>query len=139
MPWFTCYVFCSLGFYFVTPFFYLPKIWSQYFRDIQLLIFWGRLPSEVIYIFVWSPDIKFKIWGRSDQKLLRYSTFNILRSSSIEGHLHFKHFAFWFGPLALSFKFDNDLISGCFVIQILIFWGCLPLEVIFISCIFDFG
>ena len=29
-----------------------------------------------------------KIWGRSDQWLQRYSTFNILRSSSIWGYLH---------------------------------------------------
>ena len=31
--------------------------------------------------------IKFKIWGRSNQCLLRYSSFDILRSSSIGSHL----------------------------------------------------
>ena len=60
--------------------------------DIQLLIFWGHLQLEVIFIssisiFVWSPELKFKIWGGSDEWLLRYSTFNILRSSSIGGRL----------------------------------------------------
>ena len=32
----------------------------------------------------------FKIWGRSDQWLLRYSTFNIFRSFSLGGHLHWE-------------------------------------------------
>ena len=34
---------------------------------------------------------RIKIWVWSDQWLLRYSTFNILRSSSIRCHLHLKH------------------------------------------------
>ena len=105
---------------------------------------------------VLSFELKFKIWGRSDQWLLRYSTFDILRSSSIEGHLHFKHFLFWFGPLSLTLNLKKDPISGCWDIQHKIFWGHLPLEVAFnwrsssvgdrlpsevilISSIFDFG
>ena len=93
--------------------------------DIQLLIFWGHLLLEVVYIssifdMVWSPELKFQIWGRSDQWLLRYSTFNILRSSSIGGHLCCKHIWFWFGPLSLSLKFEKDLISFCWDIQFLI-------------------
>ena len=95
---------------------------------IQLLIFWGCLPLEVknvrkirsvvveifnfnilrlsfivsILILVWSPKLKFKIWGKSDQLLLQYSSFNILRSSSIIGGcLYLNHFWFWFGPLSL--------------------------------------
>ena len=104
--------------------------------DIQFLIIWGRLLLEVVFIssifnLVWSPELKFQIWGRSDQWLLKYSTFNILRSSSIDGRLPFKHFWFWFGPLSLSLKFEENPTSGCWYIQVLIFWGLLPLEVIF--------
>jgi hypothetical protein len=112
--------------------------------DIQLLIFWGRLPLEVVFIlsiyyfFLWSPKLKFKIRGGSDEWLLRYSTFNILRSSSIGGHLHFKHIIFLFGLLSLSLKFFDDSMSGCWDIQLLIFWGRLPLDVVFISSIFYF-
>ena len=62
---------------------------------------------------------------------LRYSTFNILRSSSIGGRHHFNHFWFWVCPLSLSLKFKEDPISGCWDIQLLIFWGRLPLEVVF--------
>ena len=54
--------------------------------DIPLLIFWGHLPFKVVFhwrsssfeaffIWAWSPKLKFKIWGRSDQWLLRYSNF----------------------------------------------------------------
>ena len=104
---------------------------------LRLSSIWGRLPLEIIFhwrsssfqallILVWSPELKFKIWGRSNQWLLRYSTFNILRSSSIGGCLYFKHFWFWFGPLSLSLKFEEDPISGCWDIPLLIFWGRLP-------------
>ena len=75
---------------------------------IWLLIFWGRLPLQVVFI---------------------------LRAYKI-----------WFGHISLSLKFEYDPISGCWAIQLLIFWGCLPLkcwgrlplEVVFISSIFDF-
>ena len=155
--------------------------------DIQLLIFWGCLPLEVIFIFsifylVWSPELKFQIWERSDQWLLKYSTFKILRSSSIGGCLPFKllilvhspsiklqnwersgqwllrysclnilrsfsiggrlpfeDFWFWFGPLSLSLRFEENLISGCWDIQLLIFWGPLPLKVVFVLSISNFG
>ena len=33
--------------------------------------------------------------------------------SSIAGRLHFKHFLFWFGPLSLSLKFEEDPFLGC--------------------------
>ena len=80
--------------------------------DIQLFIFWGHLPLEVIFHWrlsslkpflslVWSHELMFKIWGRSNQWLLRYSNFHILRSYSIR--------------------------------------GCLPLKVVFIETFFDFG
>jgi hypothetical protein len=57
----------------------------------------------------------------------------------VGGRLHFKHFYFWFCPLSLSLEFDDNLISGCQDIQLLIFWGCLPLEVVLISSILNFG
>ena len=46
--------------------------------NIQLLIFWGHLMLEVFFlssffILIWSPELKFQIWGRSGQWLLRYS------------------------------------------------------------------
>ena len=91
--------------------------------DIQLLTFWGHLPLEVIFhwrsfsfkvflILVWSPELKFKIWEISGQWLLRYLDFNILRSSSIIGCLHFKHFRFWFSPLSWSLKLKEYPVSG---------------------------
>ena len=52
------------------------------------------LRFEFIFIFVGSPELKFKIWEKSDHWLLRYSTFNILRSSSIGGCLPFKFYFF---------------------------------------------
>ena len=63
--------------------------------------FWGHLPLEFIFLWrssslkpyltlVWSHVLLFKIWGRSDQCLLRYSNFHILRSSSIRGRLPLK-------------------------------------------------
>ena len=104
------------------------------------LIFWGRLPLEVLFISsIFDFKLKFKIWGRSNQWLLRYSTFNILRLSSIWGRLHFKQFWFWFGLLSLSLKLEEDPISGCWDIQLLIYSGRLPFEVVFISRFFDFG
>ena len=75
---------------------------------------------------VWSAQTKFKIWGRSDQWLLLYFTLNILRSSFIEGHLHFKHYSIlvWF----VSSKFEEDPISGCFNITLWINIELLSIE-----------
>ena len=69
--------------------------------DIQIFIFWGHLPLEVIFhwrssplkfflTLFWSHEFRFKIWGRSDQWLLRYSNFHSFRSSSISGRLPLK-------------------------------------------------
>ena len=94
--------------------------------DIQFLIFWRLLPLAVVFywrsssfqaffILVWSPELKFQIWGRTDQWLLRYSTFNILRSSSILPLVVVflaSFFLFWFGPLSLSLKFKENPISS---------------------------
>ena len=40
--------------------------------------------------------------------------------------------------MSLSLKFEEDLISGCWEIPSLIFWGRLPFEVVFISGNFQF-
>ena len=139
---------------------------NQWLLRYSTLLFWGRLPLEVIWIFlfgygnlcvnlnfrkirsvvteifnfwrlslfqevlVWSPKNKFKIWGRSYRGLLRYSTFNIWRSSSIWGCLHFKKC--WFGPLRINLKFEKDPINGCRGIQLIIFGGRLSFEFVFI-------
>ena len=50
--------------------------------------------------------------------LLRYSTFHISRSSSIEGHLSFDVIlllflrTLWFDPISLSFNFEYDPTIG---------------------------
>ena len=87
---------------------------------------------------VWSPELQFQIKGRSIRRLLRYLTFKIFRSSSIGRHRNFMLFQFWFGHLILSFKFEEDPISSCWDIQLLIFWGRLSLVVVFVSIIFYF-
>ena len=130
--------------------------------DIQIFIFWGHLPLEVIFLWrssslkpyltlVWSYELMFKIWRRSDQRLQRYSNFLFLRLSSIRGHLPFKVLfieilnRLWFGPMSLCLKFGEDPISGCWDIQIFIFLRSssirshLPLKFIFIWTFFDFG
>ena len=115
-----------------------PKLARQiYSYSVQNFIFVLHCFKKFLS-FVCSPKCQLKLWGRSSQWLLRYSTFNILRSSSIGCRLHFKHLLFLFVPLSLSFKFEEDPMSGCWDIQLLIFWGRLPLEVVFISSIFYF-
>ena len=87
---------------------------------------------------VWSHELIFKIWEISNQLLMRYSNFHFLRSSSIRGHLHLKvvfietFFWLWFGPMSLCLKFEKDLISDYWDIQIFIFCGHLPFEVVFL-------
>jgi hypothetical protein len=96
--------------------------------DIPLLILWGRLPLEVVshwrlssigvrlhlknlYKIVWSSKPKFIIWVGSNKCLLRYSTLNIMRSSSMWGRLPCEVVFIWsiwtlcFGHLSLSLKF----------------------------------
>ena len=46
-------------------------------------------------------------------------------------------FKFWFGPVILSLKLEQELNSGCWVIPLLLFWGRLPLKVIFIWSFLD--
>ena len=81
---------------------------------------------------VWSSKLKVKISVLSNKWLLRYSIINILRSSPIGGHLHLGICKIWFSHLSLSCKFEFNPISGCWDIPLILFWGHLPLEVIFI-------
>ena len=109
--------------------------------DIQLWYFevvfhWRSSSFQAFLIQNWSPEIKFTIWGRFDQWLLIYSTFNTFRVSSIKDHLHFKYFWFWLSPLNLSLYLEEDPISGCWCIQLWRVWCRLPLDIIFILSIF---
>ena len=103
-----------------------------------------------IFILVWSSKLKSQTLGRSDHWFPRNSTsfqaFYLVRSPGLKFKiwgrslyfevcfrlwcLHLKHLWFWFGPLSISLKFVEDLIIGCWDIQHLIFWECLPLEVV---------
>ena len=69
--------------------------------DIQIFLFWGYLPLEVVFhwslsslkpflTLAWSLECMFKIWGRSHQWLLRHWNVHILKSSSIRGRLALK-------------------------------------------------
>ena len=53
----------------------------------------GHIHFKHFCIMVWSLKLKF-LRGRSDQWLLKCSTFNILSSSSNGAHLHFKQIHF---------------------------------------------
>ena len=87
--------------------------------DIQIFIFSGHVPLEVVFYWrsssfkriltlVWSHERMFKIWGRSDQWLLRYSNFHILRSSSIRGCLPLK-------VVFIETLFDFDMVKWAYV------------------------
>ena len=104
----------------------------------------GHLHLTHLYPLVKSCKLKFQIWVRSRQWLLRYSTCHILRSSSvlgpisyfeiiyylrlssIRGHLHLTPFY----PLVKSckLKFQIWVRSDQWLLRysILIFWGHLP-------------
>ena len=61
------------------------------FWYFEVVFHWRSSSLRAFWIVVWSSELEFKIWRWSDQCLLRYSTINILRSSSVGGCLHFKH------------------------------------------------
>ena len=82
----------TLGFHLGFPMDLPNEIWFMVLWNTSHWIFLSVLWLDVFFILVWSPQLKFKIWGRSDLWLLNNSTFNILRSSSIGGHLHLKQF-----------------------------------------------
>ena len=129
--------------------------------DIQIFIFWGHLPLEVVFhwrlssfkpIFslVWSHKLMFKIWGGSDQWLLRNLTFHILRSPSIRGRLPLKvifietfFYIFWSHVLIFKIWGSSDqwllIYLNFHIFRSSYIWGRLPLKVVFIETLFDFG
>ena len=70
-------------------------------------------------VYIYPSKHKFTIWGKSKQWLLRYSTFNNLRSSSIGGSLPLE-------VVCISNIFDFGLLSELKFKS----WGRLPLEII---------
>ena len=123
--------------------------------DIQIFLFWGYLPLEVVFhwslssskpffTLVWSHEHMFKIWGRSHQWLLRYSNFHILKSSSIRCRLAFQVvFIETFLTLVCSpelmfkiwGKFDQWLLrySNFHILRSSSIRGNIPLKVVFID------
>ena len=92
----------------------------------------SHLHLTPLYPFVKSCKLKFQIWVRSNQWVLRYSTFHILRWSSILGRLTLEVMFIWqlstqwLSPISLGFKFQLDLTRGCWDILLFIFWDHLP-------------
>ena len=60
----------------------------------------------------------FKIWGGSNQWLLRCSTFDIWGRLLLEIVFSWNIYRFWFGNTRISFKFGKDPTSGCWHIAI---------------------
>ena len=75
-----------LGNFFVQNFFLIWSVVAEIinFRYFKVAFLWRLSSLKSYWILVRSSELQFKIWGRSDQWLLRYSTFNILRSSSFQ-------------------------------------------------------
>ena len=92
----------------------------------KIFLFWylrssligGRLHLKHLYSLVWSHKLKFKIWGRSDQWLLRYFLFNIEGRLPLELIFILNIFIVWLGHISLSLKFGEDRTSGCWDIAI---------------------
>jgi hypothetical protein len=112
----------------------------QYFEVVfqfRLSSMGGHLHVMHLLTLLWSYRLKFKIWTRSNQWLLRYTTINILRLSSNLGCLPWEVIfilcicKLCFGHITFSLKYEHDPISGCWDIPLSIFWGCLPIKVIF--------
>ena len=104
----------------------LPSIGGH----LQLgIAFHQRLSSfQAFLILVWSPELKFEISGRSIQWLPRYSTFYILRSSSIGGRLHFEHFWFWFCPMTFRSQTWTGKLWRKYVVSFLLIFVFLPVK-----------
>ena len=128
---------------------------------------WGHLPLEVIFkwrssslkhflTLVWYHELMFKICGRSDQWLLRYSNFHFLRSSSIRSHLPLEVIFHWRSSSLKSYltlvwshelrfkiwgRSDQWLLrySNFHILRSSSIRGCFPLEVFFIETFFYFG
>ena len=99
---------------------------------------WGHLHLTPLYPLVKSYKLKFQIWVRSDQWLLRYSTFHILRSSSILGRLQLE--VIFISHLCIILKFWIWVRSNQWLLRYSTFHilgsssilGCLLMEVMFI-------
>ena len=139
----------------------------------EIFYFWYLRSSSIesclhlnnFYRLVCSNKLKFKIWGRSDQRFLRYFIFDIWGHLPLEVFFIWIIFIVWFGYISLSLEFGEDPASGCWDRSLLIFyrlvcsnkikfkiwgrsdqwflryfifdiWGHLPLEVFFIWIIF---
>ena len=94
--------------------------------DIQIFIFWSHRPLQVVlhwrlsslklfFTRDCSPEPMFKIWGKFEQWLLRYSNFCILRSSSIKGRL----------PLKVVFHWRSSSLKVVFI-EIFLDLGLVP-------------
>ena len=95
-----------------------------YLRSFSI---WGHFNLKHFYSLVWLFELKFQIWGRSDQWLLRY-----LRSYSIWGFLHLNNFYWLVCSSKLKFKIwgrSDHWFLRYFIFDI---WVHLPLEVFFI-------
>ena len=115
----------------------------------------GHLLLKVIFIetfltLVWSDELMFKIWGRFDQWLLRYSNFIFWSHLSIEVIFHwmsssFKPFLTLVWSYELMFKIlgrsDQWLLrySNFHILRSSSIRGRLPLKVFCIEASFDFG
>ena len=117
------------------------KIWEGFnklvlryftFNILRLNSMGGHLYLRYLNILHWSPKSTFKFWVWSNKRLLRYSSFNISKLFSIGGHLHLKDLKNMVWSYKLKFKIWDDPISSFGDIPLLIFWGRLPWEVIFI-------
>ena len=74
------------------------------------------------YSLVCLHKLKFKIWGRFDQWLLRYFTFTLLVVVFLWSSFLIKHFYnLVISLISLSFKFGEDPTRGCFA-YIFHFW-----------------
>ena len=99
--------------------FYFKYVLGRLILDVVFISTFFLFWFGFVVISVRSPELQFKIcersgqfkiWGKSDDLLLRSLTFDILRSSSIWGCLHFKYFLFWFGPWSLNLEYEEDPI-----------------------------
>ena len=67
------------------------KIWERTFNT-EVFFHLGWPLFQTFIILVWILELNFEIWERSNQWLMWYSTFDILRSSFIWVSLCFEHF-----------------------------------------------
>jgi hypothetical protein len=73
----------------------------------------GHFQLKFFYSLVWLFELKFQIWGRSNQWLLRYICLIFEVIFKVGGCLHWIIFIDLFGNIRLSLKFGEDPASGC--------------------------